>query len=71
MGTFRLNIFFVFKYGISGGQAGGLPEDAADEMKKHTDNLTPSQFGAANDKINRKQRHRKLCVGVGTTAVST
>lgn len=62
---------FSFKHGISGGQAGGLPEDAADKIKKHADNLTPSQFGVAHDKINRKQRHRKLCVGVGMTAVST
>lgn len=55
----------------SGEQAGGLFKDVTDEMKKHADNLTPSQFGEANDKINRKQRHRKLCAGVGTTAVST
>lgn len=38
-------------------------------MRKRADNLT--QFGEANDKINRKQRHRKLCVGVGTTVAST
>lgn len=66
----HINIFSV-KHGISGGPAGGLPEGAADEIKKHADNLTPSQFGVANDKINRKQIHRKLCVGVGTTAAST
>lgn len=52
LSTFRLNFFFFFffKHGISGRQAGGLPEDAADEMKKHADNLTLSQFGVANDK---------------------
>lgn len=66
----HINVF-SFKHCISGRQAGWLPEDAADKIKKHADNLTPSQFGVANDKINRKQRHRKLCVGVGTTAVST
>lgn len=36
-------------------------EDVSDEMKKRTDHLTPSHFGETNDKINRKQRHRKQC----------
>lgn len=37
-------------------------EDVSKEMKKRTDHLTPSHFGEKNDsKINRKQRHRKLC----------